>query len=276
MRARLLAGTAAATLALAVVAAGPASAADDAQLSVLHGVPGLTVDVYVNGDLTLDDFEPGKLAGPLPLAAGTYTVAITAADAKDDSDPAIGPVDLDLAAGKNYTAVAHLDAEGKPTATLFTNDTSTTKAGEGRITVRHVAAAPGVDVLAGKDAVITNLENPDEKVLDLPAGTVSASVVATGTTEPALLGPADVDVAEGTNTILYAWGDATADPSTLALATQVIDGLHGDPSGVQAGELGLVSDEGSAPVWPYVLGAFAAFAVAALAVVGRRRSDASR
>ena len=277
MRARLLAGTAAATLALAVVAAGPASAADDAQLSVLHGVPGLTVDVYVNGKLTLDDFTPGKLAGPLPLAAGTYTVAITKSDAKDDSDPAIGPVDLKLAAGKSYTAVAHLDAKGDPTATLFTNDTSTTKAGEGRLTVRHVAAAPGVDVLAGKTAAITNLENPDEKVLDLPAGTVSASVVATGTTEPALLGPADVDVAEGTNTILYAWGDATADPSTLALATQVIDGLHGDPSGVQAGELGLVHDDGTGtPAWPYVLGALAALGVATLAVVGRRRADAGR
>jgi hypothetical protein len=276
MRARLLAGTAAAALALAVVAASPASAADEAQLSVLHGVPDLTVDVYVNGDLTLDDFEPGKLAGPLSLAAGTYTVAITAADAEDDSDPAIGPVDLKLEASTNYTAVAHLNGDGEPTATLFTNDTSTTKAGEGRITVRHVAAAPGVDILAGEDAVITNLENPNEQVLDLPAGIVPASVVATGTTEPALLGPADVDVTEGTNTILYAWGDATADPATLALATQVIDGLHGDPSGVQAGELGLASDEGSGQVWPYLFAGLAALAVTALAVVGRRRVTADR
>jgi hypothetical protein len=274
MRARLLAGTAAAALALAVVAASPASAADEAQLSVLHGVPDLTVDVYVNGDLTLDDFEPGKLAGPLPLAAGTYTVAITAADAEDDSDPAIGPVDLELEASTNYTAVAHLNAEGEPTATLFTNDTSQTKAGEGRITVRHVAAAPGVDILAGEDAVITNLENPNEQVLDLPAGTVPASVVATGTTEPALLGPADVDVAEGTNTIVYAWGDATADPATLALATQVIEGLHGDPSGVQAGELGLAADSGSGQVWPLLFAGFAALAVTALAVVRRRRVPA--
>ncbi|MEN0128241.1 MAG: DUF4397 domain-containing protein [Brevundimonas sp.] len=276
MRARLLAGSLAAALGLAIVAAGPASAADDAQLSVLHGVPGLTVDVYVNGKLTLDDFKPGKLAGPLPLAAGTYTVAITTSDAKDDSDPAIGPVDLTLAAGKSYTAVAHLDADGKPTATLFTNDTSTTKAGEGRLTVRHVAAAPGVDVLAGTDAVITNLENPDEKVLDLPAGTVSASVVATGTTEPALLGPADVKVVEGTSTILYAWGDATADPSTLALATQVIDGLHGNPSGVQAGQVGLVNDDGGTPAWPYALGVLAALGVAGLAIASRRRAGADR
>jgi hypothetical protein len=113
-------------------------------------------------------------------------------------------------------------------------------------------------------------------VLDLPAGTVPASVVATGTTEPALLGPADVDVAEGTNTIVYAWGDATADPATLALATQVIEGLHGDPSGVQAGELGLAADTGSGQVWPFLFAGFAALAVTALAVVGRRRVTADR
>ncbi|UJP40349.1 DUF4397 domain-containing protein [Cellulomonas palmilytica] len=274
MRTRLLAGTAAGALGLAAVAltAGPASAADEASLSVLHGVPGLTVDVYVNGELTLDDFEPGALAGPLDLPAGTYTVAITAADAADDSDPAIGPVDLELAASTSYTAVAHLDAAGEPTASLFTNDTSATKAGEGRLTVRHVAAAPGVDVLAGGDAVISNLENPDEKVLDLPAGTVSASVVAAGTTEPALLGPADVDVAEGTNTIVYAWGSASSDPATLALATQVIDGLHSDPGAVQAGQLGLAADEPGAALWPYALGAIAVIGAAGLVV---RRATAT-
>ncbi len=278
MRTRLLAGAAAGALGLATVAlaAGPASAADEAQLSVLHGVPGLTVDVYVNGELTLDDFEPGKLAGPLALPAGTYTVAITAADAADDSAPAIGPVDLKLAASTNYTAVAHLDASGEPTATLFTNDTSTTKPGEGRITVRHVAAAPGVDVLAGTDAVITNLENPDEKVLNLPAGAVPASVVATGTTEPALLGPADVNVTEGTDTILYAWGNATADPSTLALATQTIDGLHSDPTAVQAGELGLVADSGSTQLWPFALGALVVLGAASFVVANRRPARAGR
>ena len=278
MRTRLLAGAAAGALGLAAVAlaAGPASAADDAKLSVLHGVPDLTVDVWVNGERTLDDFQPGKLAGPLDLPAGTYTVAITAAAASDDSDPALGPLDLTLAAGKNYTAVAHLDVDGKPTATLFDNDIAATKAGEGRLTVRHVAAAPAVDVLAGGDAVITNLANPDEKVLNLPAGTVSASVVAAGTTEPALLGPADVNVAEGTNTILYAWGNATSDPSTLALATQVIDGLHSDPSAVQAGELGLVADDGSSPVWPYSLGALVVVGLAAFGATSVRHARAGR
>jgi len=245
-RAAFLATGAAA--ALVTLGAVPAQAADgDATLSVLHGVPDLTVDVWVNDELTLDDFKPGDLAGPLELPAGTYSVAITAADATDASDPAIGPVDLTLDAGKSYTAAAHLDAEGNPTASLFTNDTSKTEAGEGRLTVRHVAAAPAVDILAGGDAVISDLANGKEEVLDLPAGTVPAAVAAAGTTEP-VLGPADVEVAEGTNTIVYAWGSLEGD--SLALATQTIDGLHSTPSGVQAGMTGLAaeSDPGVSPL----------------------------
>ncbi|WP_127125349.1 DUF4397 domain-containing protein [Georgenia sp. SYP-B2076] len=218
------------------LAAAPAQAqtGDDASLSVLHGVPDLVVDVYVNGERTIDDFAPGDLAGPLALAPGTYSVAITAADAADDSAPVIGPVNLPLEAGGNYTAVAHLTADKTPTATLFTNDTSAAAAGQGRLTVRHVAAAPAVDVLAGGQAVITNLANPDESSLDLPAGTVSAAVAATGTTDP-VIGPADVPVQEGAATIAYAWG--SLEDGNLALATQTIDGLHSAPSGVPTGQV---------------------------------------
>ena len=267
MRKTLIAGIAAGAL-VAVAAALPASAAEgDAQLSVLHAVPGVTVDVYVNGALTLDDFTPGTLAGPLPLPAGTYSVAITASDAADASSPLIGPVDLALAANGNYTAVAHLDAAGKPTATLFTNDTATLAAGEGRLTVRHVAAAPAVDVLAAGSPVITNLANPGESVLALPAGTVSASVAATGTTDP-VIGPADVDVAEGTNTIVYAWG-SLAD-GNLALAVQTIGGLHSNPGGVPAGTAGLVATNQPADPAGLLIGGALALLLSALAITAVR------
>lgn len=267
MRKTLIAGIAAGAL-VAVAAALPASAAEgDAQLSVLHAVPGVTVDVYVNGALTLDDFTPGTLAGPLPLPAGTYSVAITASDAADASSPLIGPVDLALAANGNYTAAAHLDAAGAPTATLFTNDTATLAAGEGRLTVRHVAAAPAVDVLAAGSPVITNLANPGESVLTLPAGTVSASVAATGTTDP-VIGPADVDVAEGTNTIVYAWG-SLAD-GNLALAVQTIGGLHSNPGGVPAGTAGLVATNQPADPTGLLIGGALALLLSALAITAVR------
>lgn len=275
MRTRSLAAGTAALGATGLVLAGalPAAAATNAQLSVLHGVPGLTVDVWVNGERTLDDFAPGDLAGPLDLPAGTYTVAITASDAADASSPAIGPVDLPLEAGVSYTAVAHLDAAGDPTASLFTNDTSSTAPGQGRLTVRHVAAAPAVDVLAGGTAVISGLENPDEQVLDLPAGTVSAAVAAAGTTDP-VLGPTDVTVAEGVNTIVYAWGSLEGD--TLAIAAQTIEGLHAAPAGVPSGELGLAAEQGTSPLVWAAFTALAGIAIAGAALATQRRRQIVR
>jgi len=275
MRKTLLGGIAAGAL-VALAGIVPAHAADgDAQLSVFHGVPDTPVDVYVNGDLTLDDFEPGDVAGPLELPPGTYSVAITAADAADASAPVIGPIDLPLEGGRSYTAAAHLDAAGTPTATLFTNDTATLAAGEGRLTVRHVAAAPAVDVLAGGTAVITNLVNPNESLLTLPAGTVSASVAATGTTTP-VIGPADVNVAEGVNTIVYAWGSLEA--NNLALAVQTVDGLHSNPGGVPAGSAGLVATNQPGDTGGLWWGAGALVLVLGIGatVFGVRRAEARR
>jgi hypothetical protein len=216
------------SLAAALTFAAPAQAGgwhhhgeDPAKLSVLHGVPGLTVDVWVNGNRTLDNFEPGSLAGPLELAAGDYKIAITGSDAPNADNPVIGPVTVELDNGGNYTAVAHLDAGGAPTATLFTNDTKAPRNdNKGKLTVRHVAAAPAVDVLAGGTAVIEGLSNPDEATLKLKAGTISASVAAAGTTAP-VIGPVDITVEGGKNTIIYAWG-SLAD-GTLAAAVQVVD-----------------------------------------------------
>lgn len=223
-------------IAASLALAGPAQAAEsDAQLSVLHGVPGLTVDVWVNGERTLDDFTPGTLAGPLALPAGSYDLAITAADAADASAPVIGPVTVTLAASGNYTAVANLDAEGKPTANFFTNDVSQIDAGKGKLTVRHTAAAPAVDILAGGSPVISGLANPNEETLTLDPGTIPASVAAAGTTDP-VIGPADVTVAEGTHTIVYAWGSLS--DNNLQLAVQNIEGLHSAPAGVPGARSG--------------------------------------
>lgn len=261
-RALALAAAGTLTLGTAALAVTPAYAADGAKLSVLHGVPDTDVDVYVDGKLTLDNFKPGTLAGPLDLAAGSYEVAVTAADAKDDSKPVIGPINLELADGGNYTAVAHLEEGGDPTATLFDNDISKTGAGQGRLTVRHTAAAPAVDVLAGGDAVISDLSNPNEKVLNLPAGTISAAVAAAGTTDP-VIGPADVGVKEGVSTIVYAWGSLKDD--NLQLAVQTISGLHSGPGGVDAGEVGLAADS-----FPLPLVAGGMLVVVAAGVASRR------
>lgn len=261
--------TAAIGLALVAPLSAAAQEGETAALSVLHGVPDLTVDVYVDGELTLDDFTPGTLAGPLELPAGDYEVALTAADAEDDSAPVLGPVDLTLAGGGDYTAAAHLDAAGAPTVTAFENDTMPVAAGEGRVTVRHIAAAPAVDVWADGEVVVPGLENPDEAALELPAATLEAAVSVAGTTDP-VIGPADVEVAEGANTIVYAWG--SAEDGSLALATQTVEGLQSAPEDVHAGTAPASRDDTAL----YAGAGAAALALLAGGVLASRRKAAVR
>ncbi|MEV8268344.1 DUF4397 domain-containing protein [Microbacterium sp. NPDC076911] len=253
----------------------PASAISEttADLSVLHGIPDTPVDVYVNGELTLDDFQPGDLAGPLDLPAGDYEVALTATDAVDDSSPVLGPVTLSLEANMSYTAVAHLSESGDPAVTAFENDLAATAAGEGRLTVRHVAAAPAVDILAGDTAVITGLTNPNESSLDLAAGTVSAAVALEGTTDP-VIGPADVVVDEGALTVVYAWG--SAEDGNLDLAVQTVDGLHSSPDGVPSGSAGYLAQRDAQQSGLLIAGGLAlvlAMAVSALMVARRQKAS---
>lgn len=268
-----LAATAALGIALAGAAA-PAHAEEhdqgNAHLSVLHGVPDLPVDVYVDGELTLDDFNPGELAGPLELPAGDYEVAITAADADDDSDPVLGPVDLSLSEGGNYTAAAHLSADGDPTVTAFENDTSDLDAGEGRLAVRHVAAAPEVDIWGDGAVVVESLANPDEQALELPAGSVEAAVSLAGESDP-VLGPTDVEVAEGAATIVYAWGSAEDD--NLALATQTVDGMHSAPDGVPSGNFE-VPAQSSGVLWVAGLAGLALIGGVSFALTARAKARA--
>ncbi len=261
-----------------VLAAGfavPAQAisASSADLSVLHSIPDTPVDVYVNGALTLDDFQPGDLAGPLDLPTGSYDVAITASDAADASAPILEAT-VQLAAGKSYTAVAHLTEAGTPTVTPYENDIATTAAGEGRLTVRHVAAAPAVDILAGGTPVVQALVNPDEATLNLPVGTVSAAVALAGTTDP-VIGPADVAIQDGVLTIVYAWG--SAEDANLALAVQTVTVGHTVPGAVISGTAGYAAQRDSMTQLLWVLGgAFAVAAASVLTVVGARRVRAAR
>ena len=253
-----------ALIAAPMTTASATEGAGEATVSVLHGVPGLTVDVYANGEELIPDFEPGTLTDPLSLPAGTYDLQVFADGEGPDGDPAIEANGVEVPGGANATVVAHLDADGNPTLTPFVNDTSATAPGESRLTVRHTAAAPAVDVRADGEVLFPGLTNPNEESGDVPAGTYSADVVLAGT-EDVALGPADLDLAEGTSTIVYAWG--SAEDGNLDLAVQTIDGLHSAPAGVPGGEAGLAPESNGIPAWALGLGLTS---VLALAFAGRQ------
>ncbi|GAA4609889.1 hypothetical protein BJY16_007557 [Actinoplanes octamycinicus] len=223
--------------------ASPANAAANSKVSVVHGIPGQPVDVYVNGKKTIPDFQPGKVAGPLDLPAGKYDIALTKPG--DALGSALLKVDdAEVPGDANISLVAHLDEGGKPTLTPFVNDTGKLGAGQARLIVRHTAAAPAVDIRAGGKPVFQDVTNGKEGKADLPAGSVSADVVLAGTSTR-VLGPADLDLAEGTATIVYAVG--SAEDKTLDLVSQEITGLHSAPGGVPSGDGGRADGNGSLP-----------------------------
>ena len=233
--------------------AGPAAAQSDAgTVTVVHGVPELTVDVYVNGEPTLEDFEPGTITDPLERPAGDYDVEIRAAGEDPESDPAISG-SATVESGTNASLVAHLDADGAPTLSAFANDTSEIGAGDARLTVRHTAAAPAVDILADGSAIVSGLANPDEATTEVPAGTYEVAVAPEGTTD-AVLGPTDLTLEDGVSHIVYAIG--SVDDENLDLLVQTISGMHSSPDGVPAGTGGMADD--AMPTWLVALSATAA------------------
>jgi hypothetical protein len=215
-----------AALAFVALLATPASAqTSKATITLMHGIPATDVDVEANGANVFTGFKFGEmkdlsalagqtLKGLKVKAAGTTTVAI---DAGDVALPATG----------NYTVVAHLDATGKPKLTVFSNDTSTIAAGNGRLVVRHTAFAPAVDVKANGAVAFANLSNPNEAKADLPVGTVKAEVVPAGAATPVVIGPADLPITNGASLIVYAVG--SLDGKTLQVLTQSITGLGTAP-----------------------------------------------
>jgi hypothetical protein len=214
-----------AAIALVVPAlSGPATAADTSQVYVVHGIPATPVDVYVNGSLTLTAFQPEDVQGPLDLPAGSYRVQIFAAtDGPSESAPASGAVidkTLDVPGGASLSLIAHLDASGAPVLTAFANDGTEVGAGMARVSVRHTAAAPAVDIYVDGAKAVSALSNPDEAVAEIPAGSHTVEVKAAGT-DTTVIGPATLDFAEGTNTLVFAIGSLEA--KTLGVVTQVLD-----------------------------------------------------
>lgn len=236
--------------------------AQDATIMLAHGIPDTDVDVVVDGDIVIPNYSFGSMEDLSAFAgqtlpnltvnlAGTDTVAL---DLGDFAVPASG----------NYTVVAHLDADGNPTASVFENDTSTIAAGAGRLVVRHTAAAPEVDILANGSAAFTSVPNGAEGQVDLAAGTISAEVVPAGATEPVVIGPADLPITEGASLIVYAVG-SLAD-GNLTVLTQSISGLGSTPSVVNTGNSPVDGGSNSSAVV-----ALGAVALLGLGFVGARR-----
>lgn len=229
---RIIAGLAA--IAAVLIAPGAAGAQDAPTITLIHGIPAATVDVAVDGDVVVPGFKFGDTQD-LSAFAGQTLVNLEVRAAGTDT-VVIGPLaKFAVPAEGNWTVIAHLDASGKPTLTPFENNTDATAEGKGRVTVRHAAAAPAVDLVVGDSRPVENAANGASAELELPAGQIAGAKIAPTGGDPIADVPT-VTLKAGTNLIVYAVG-ALADNSLTFLTQEIaVGGGATAPTAVNTGD----------------------------------------
>lgn len=195
------------------------AATGDATVHVVHGVPGVKVDVCVDGAEVRSGFAyTGRFSTALP--AGEYRVAIRLASPGTCDGDVVRTRLVELVAGKNYTLIAGLSAAGGPKLFAFVNRMGALADGKARVQVRHTAAAPAVDVLVNGAAAIPSLLPGAETTVALPEADYRVAVVPAGT-HTVVIGPRTFALEAGSAYQIFAVGNADAGYRFLVLAQPV-------------------------------------------------------
>ncbi|MCC7033886.1 MAG: DUF4397 domain-containing protein [Acidobacteria bacterium] len=194
---------------MALASAGSAEAAS--RIFIIHGIPGVTVDVYANlagapisSTPTIPGFEPKQIvdvqAGP-----GSFDIRIYVQGANPQTDtPVIEVLGAAIPDNLELSILAHLDASAAPTATVYQNDNSAVQAGWARVSVRHAADAPAVQLTAGGVPKLA-LTNPYFGDLEVPATTIPLQLQVPFAGTP-ITPETSLTFASGTRYFVYAIG----------------------------------------------------------------------
>lgn len=231
-------------LAAALTVGAPAMAAVSAtgQVVIVHGVRGLVANVDVDGSRALSAFQPERTTDPLKLTAGNHTVAVRAAN-----DPAAAPLlqqTVAVPAGGLVSAAVGLTPTGQPSLTLFNERGPAVPAGQARLVVRHIAAAPTVQVTVDAKPLSPALSGgPRQSLSDIAPGNHAVAVV--GPDGSPVLAAQNVPLRAGTVTTIYLIGSQAE--GTLTWLARVSDSRA--LAGVPTGTAGLAATSRSVP-WP--------------------------
>ncbi|WP_420453334.1 DUF4397 domain-containing protein [Ilumatobacter sp.] len=208
-----------AAIVASVTGAGVAHAQLSDSVTILHAIPGVTVDLVVDGEIIVAGFDAGDTQDLTSLAGTTLTDVEGRRSGSEEV--VIGPIaSFDVPAAGNVSNVLHLDAGAAPTITSFENQPGPDEQGRGRLTVRHVAAAAPVSVTVAGDEVLTGIANGQGDGVVLPAGEiVGAAVTVDGA--PVASMP-NLQLEANSELIVYIGGSAADD--TLAFYLQSIAG----------------------------------------------------
>ena len=208
----------------------PAHAADTGTVTLVHGVRGLVADIYLDGAVALQVFQPERTAGPLTVPAGAHAVEVRPAGSPPTSAPLLSAT-LNVPANSKQSAVVHLSATGQPALTVYPDDLSTVPAGQARVVLRHAAAAPAIEVQIDRQVVAASLTTSAPVAQQVAAGTHAVAVASGGRN---LIPSNDVNFNAGTANFMYLVGSAT--DNSLVWLAQTVDGLGVAPFAVRSGE----------------------------------------
>lgn len=276
MRNRMILGVTAAMLAAVLLGGAPSSAqapappAGAASVTVVHGLRGELVDVYLDGKLALKGFQPERVTDPLKVPAGDHRVILRTAGSPADGTP-MATANVKVAAGANLSLVGHLNTDGEPTVTAYDNNVSPLPAGKARLVARSTAEISAITLVVNGDP-LAPLAPEGEFGADLAPATYQVAVNAPN--GGVIVPPDDVPVPEGTATIMYLIGSRS--DRNLIWIGQSIAGLQVPPAAVPTGNSGLVAppspDHG--PLGPWggagLAAAFVGLAIGLVLLRGRR------
>jgi hypothetical protein len=209
-----------------------------ASVYVVHGIPGtdlgldaeLPVDISVNGACALQAFPFGEIAGPVSLPAGEYDIAISLANTeKPCANDAVLQATVPFEAGESASVVAHLNEEGAPTASKFTNNLDHLRPYRLRVIAHHTANAPEVDVRFIRQELVDGrlssrrlheVTNGMQGFVDMRTGTWDISFRAFG--DPRMeVGPFTVSL-DTPNTIYLAFAVGSLENETFTVLLKQI------------------------------------------------------
>jgi hypothetical protein len=206
-----------AVFASVVLTTGPSYAADSAQVYVVQGLPGKTVDVAFDGHVVARGIKTAAVVGPFSIKSGSRKVTFS------DGGKVLLERMFSVKAKSSWDVVVHLPAKAKtkPAVTVFRNDTTAVPAGKAALVVAHTAQVPPADIRVDGKVLFKNVANGQSLDLVVPVQTYKVAIVPAGKPKPVLLGPVDLTVKGGALNRVYALGDP--EDHTMNVAVHVIN-----------------------------------------------------
>jgi hypothetical protein len=133
---------------MVVASAGVAAAQEEdgeTELRVIHAVPDApAVDVYVDGELAIEDVEFGNESEYLSVPTGTQNISVTPAN---DSETVVFDEEVDIDGQTTVAVGGELDADGENITALALEDDADPAENESAVRLAHLSPdAPAVDV----------------------------------------------------------------------------------------------------------------------------------